>query len=162
MVSSISSISSSSSQVYPDPSIKAILDSLGIQPTGSTAGDMAAIKAALAENSSSSSSENSNNSSSSSSQSNKSGGGPGGEPPWAGLMQELGISLTGTKEGDFAAIQEAISNLESQSQDDADKAKASSYQSQFDNIVKQDSTPAFSTEMNQTASINKALMNINI
>ena len=77
------------------------------------------------------------------------------QPPWYGLMQQLGLSLTGSKESDFAAISAAISSMQSQSKNDTDKAKIASFQSQFQSYGGQANSTPFTTEQTQNASLNK-------
>lgn len=77
------------------------------------------------------------------------------QPPWYSLMQQLGLSLTGSKESDFVAISAAISSLQSQAQNGTDKAKIASFQAQFQSYGGQTNTTPFTAEQNQNAAINK-------
>lgn len=157
MVSAVSSISgySSSSTQQIDPSIKAMLDKLGLTSTGSQDKDIAAIKAAVAAQNSQQS-DSTDSTAQSSSEQKHSGTPP--TSPYASLMSELGISSTGSMDGDVSAISSKISELSSSATTEEDKVKAASYQTQFANIQSQASNPPFSTAQNQTASLNKFFM----
>ncbi len=108
-----------------DPSIKAQLDSLGLQPTGSKEGDLAAIKAALNEQSINTDKADKASSLMGAPDQNKPA------PPWLTLLQELKIRPTGSKEGDFAAIAARLTTINSQATTQAEQAKVATLISNF-------------------------------
>ncbi len=109
-----------------EPSIKAQLDALNLQPTGSKEGDLAAIKGALDEQG-----INTDKADKASSLMGVQSDKDKPIPPWASLMEELNVRPTGTKEGDFAAISTKLSTMSSQATTEAEQTKATSLTSQF-------------------------------
>ena len=55
----------------------------------------------------------------------------GGEPPWASLMQQLGLSMQGSPEADFAAISAKLSELSASATTPEQAANIASLESQF-------------------------------
>lgn len=126
-------------QQYPDPQIMAQLKALGLQPTGSVQGDLAAIQQA------------------------KGGSGqqitgaqqaqhtPRTPAAVASFMQKLGIQPTNSKEGDDAAIKAKLNSLEASVKSAADRQSVAGLKAEFTNIVAQ----AGGTGQAQLASMNK-------
>lgn len=55
-----------------------------------------------------------------------------GNPPWASLMQSLGLELQGSPEADFAAMSEKLSEMSAAATTPEQKANITSLQSQFE------------------------------
>lgn len=60
------------------------------------------------------------------------GQGPQGGPPWASLMQQLGLELQGSPEADFAAMSQKLSEMSASATTPEQKANITSLQSQFE------------------------------
>ncbi len=57
---------------------------------------------------------------------------PQGGPPWASLMQQLGLELQGSPEADFAAISSKLSEMSASATTASQQANIASLQSQFE------------------------------
>lgn len=123
-----------------DPTIKAQLDALGLKTTGSKQGDLAAIKAALAEQSQSGSASQVDDANKVATQQTSR------ELPWATLMSQLGIQQTGSKEGDFAAIGAAIEVKASKATTVSEKAEVKALQQDFAAIQSQDDSNSLQSQ----------------
>lgn len=53
-------------------------------------------------------------------------------PPWGNFMQSMGLSPQGSKEADFSAIGEKLSQLKNQATDPAQKIQVDNLQQQYD------------------------------
>lgn len=119
-----------------DPAIKTQLDALGLKPTGSKQGDLAAIQAAK-----SSQTQNSNNKNIADANKVSTQIPPQNQsiqqvqPPWAELMQKLGLTLTGSKESDIAAITKKLQTLEAQATSPDQKAEVATLKAEFQAIT---------------------------
>ena len=58
-------------------------------------------------------------------------------PPWASLMQQLGLELQGSPEADFAAMSQKLSEMSSSATTPEQKANIASLQSQFEQYQNQ-------------------------
>ncbi len=111
-----------------DPNIKARLDALGLQSTGSKEGDLAKIKAAMDEQGINTD------------KADKASSLPGLKekekpiPLWISLMEELNVKPTGTKEGDFAVISAKLSTMSSQATTEAEQNKVIGLTFQFNAV----------------------------
>lgn len=163
-----SSTSKTGSKPQIDPDILAQLQALGLQPTGSKEGDLAAINAAKTA-------KQAQQGQNIQGQQQKGGpqgagqgqGPPPGPPPWESLMQSMGLSLTGSKEGDFAAINQKISEMEASAKTDSEKQNVSQLKSQYQAVQSQANAGGPSqggggqnqfTGMTQLAEMNKLFM----
>lgn len=145
-----------------DPTIKAQLDSLGLQSTGNAQKDIAAIQAAKASQGSNSAQNVDDANKASTLMSSQAQPSSSAQPPWASLMQQLGLSLTGSKEGDFSAIATKLSSLQASAKTDSEKANVAALQAQFqayasqaDSSAQSSSSTPFAAEQNQIAQLNK-------
>lgn len=59
------------------------------------------------------------------------------QPPWSELMQSLGLELQGSKEADFAAMSEKLSQLANAVVNPEQKANLESLQAQYDKYYSQ-------------------------
>jgi|GEM_PF-2355609 len=163
MVSSISFNPYVQNKYVIDPTVKAQLDALGLNTTGSKDSDLEAILSAKTSQNSNTSSITDQANKASTLMSSQVKSGQQGQPPWFSLMQKLGISPTGSKEGDFAAISAKLSTMQSQATNEADKANVTNLQSEFQSLGGQSNSISnaqaqsnpFDIEQNQTADLNK-------
>ncbi|MDD3420186.1 MAG: hypothetical protein PHE78_06250 [Candidatus Gastranaerophilales bacterium] len=123
----------------PSP-VMSILSSLGLSPSGTLQGDITSIESKISELESSGNlsteqkanlesmkaeleavkqreeqkaqNSNSTQNTQNTQQAQQNQGG-GGTPPWASLMQSLGLSMQGSKEADFSAISQRLSMMRS-------------------------------------------------
>jgi hypothetical protein len=140
------------SKIYTDPQIKAQLEALSLQPTGTKEGDLQAIKEALEKTKPDSS--------------NKTTQSPQTPPEIAAFMGSIGLEPTNSKEGDEIAVQNRLNQLESQATNESEfnsvkslrsvwaqlTSSASSGESSFQQ--QSTSTDSFAGQ-NQLAKINK-------
>ncbi len=139
-----------------DPITKAKLDQLGLKPTGSREGDLAAIQNALTG------------------QAEKTGEQKGPQnwpqmpPPKtpdeiASFMQKLGLNPTNSKEGDHAAITTKLATLETIAKTDSEKQNVNTLKGELKTLIesvqgKQPPPPEAMTGMQQLGLMNKFFM----
>ena len=114
------------------------LSKYGLSPTGNIQSDLAELKKVkLAKGESTTEVDNFTNMIKQVEQKKQKGlGGVQGQPPWASLMQSLGLDIQGSKEADFAAIQAKITQLESTNLSADQKASLATLKAQFEAMKK--------------------------
>ncbi|MDD3012677.1 MAG: hypothetical protein PHC34_03130 [Candidatus Gastranaerophilales bacterium] len=155
MISSISFNNSYLQRYVINPTVKAQLEALGKSSTGSEEGDLAILQAAKTSQNSDTSNTTDKANKVSTLMTSQTQSSQQGQPPWFSLMQELGISPTGSKDGDFAVISAKLSTMQSQATNEADKAKVTSLQSQFQAFGGQANSTPFAAAQNQVSEMNK-------
>ena len=137
-----------------DPGIKSQLDALGLKPTGSREGDLAAIQAAMTKSSETKGIEN-----------NGMMQAPQTPPEIAAFMRSIGVEPTNSKEGDLIAVTSKLDQLEAQATSSADIANVNSLKATWAQLTsasaesdKQSTSDAFVGQA-QLAKLNKFFLN---
>lgn len=138
---------------YSDPQMLSMLQALGIKPTGSIEGDIAAISKAQAQNQIKEI------------DSDKAAfpmkGAKPELPPWVALMESLGLKPTGSKEGDYALLMARVAELRATASTDSQKSNVDSLESQIATLFSQGESAATGNiqdsfiGMNQLGAMNK-------
>ncbi|OGI17441.1 MAG: hypothetical protein A2255_04790 [Candidatus Melainabacteria bacterium RIFOXYA2_FULL_32_9] len=139
-----------------DPATKTQLDALGLKPTGSREGDLAAIEDALKL-----SKENAIDN-------NGIMPPPQTPPEIAAFMRSIGLEPTNSKEGDLIAVTNRLNQLEAQATSQSDLNEVNSLKSEWAQLTnsagssdshKQNASSNLFTGQEQLAKLNKLFLN---